>query len=156
MGCTRSAPWPQKRVLGVAAGPAVGLLEVPRHRVPRPGGADEGAAAVLEEQQPVAPATHEVALVRGEVEGQQRLAAHAARRAARRVPKRAQALLELGDVGAQLRGVGAGRDDARDGDVAPGGARGARRAVPAATSISKVWPASPPVRRAVKRPTSVA
>ena len=31
-----------------------------------------------------------------------------------------QALLELGDVGVQLRGVGRGRDDARDGDVAAG------------------------------------
>ena len=44
-----------ERVLGVAAGDAVGLLEVPRHRVPRPGRRDPGPSVGVVEHEPLCP-----------------------------------------------------------------------------------------------------
>src|SRR4051794_7938374 len=86
-----------ERVLGVTAGPPVRLVDVPRHRIPGPGRTHPRAAVLLEEDQPVLAAAHEVPLVRRQVEREHGLGALPDRR--RLVaPEAGEAVVELIDV----------------------------------------------------------
>src|SRR5690348_14018865 len=64
----RHAPLAPERVLGGPAGPAIGLLDVPGHRIPGTGRPHPRAPLVRVQDQAVVAGAHEVALVGGEVE----------------------------------------------------------------------------------------
>src|SRR3954452_20028590 len=63
---------PPERVLGVLAGQRVGLLDMPGHRIPGAGRPHPRRVVLHVQQQPVVPGAHEMPLVGGQVEPDQR------------------------------------------------------------------------------------
>jgi hypothetical protein len=64
-----------ERVLRVLAGNAVRAVQISRHRIPGPRRTQPRAAVVREQHEAVVSGSHEVALMRGQIEVDQRLAA---------------------------------------------------------------------------------
>ena len=89
-----------ERMLGLAPGDSIGLVDVPRHRVPGAGGAHPGLAVVRIEHEAVVARTHEVAVMRCQVKADQRNRRVGQDRGLA-VAVVAHALLELVDVGRQ-------------------------------------------------------
>ena len=120
-----TSPWPQNACWASWPADAVGAVEVPRHRVPGPGGPDPRLALVRVEQQAVVPVAHEVALVGGQVEADQRRRALGHARAARprrSAPGPSSSVVEPRRAARRV----VGRDQRRDRHVAAREDRAAR------------------------------